>query len=190
MAIFLLKMNEFTQILIDSINSEFLKKRLDEINKHLYNRKQEGQIRDALLFDINNGSKLKGLSEFPKKCHGAVDLTLFSEGNRVATIEFKHHYPGDLHLKSVIDSIIKDIGRVVEVPTSHFVLIIQEREIEEPNEILCELNYMNRNGGVNLDILEEYIRKIKCFTRHIKEITIGDSVRSKYTFVVYELCNT
>ncbi len=180
-------MNNRTKAIIDAIDSSFLKKRINEINDSLYNRKQECQIRDAILFYINQSTSYIGLSEFPKNGKGAVDLTLFERKQTVATIEFKFQYPGDLAKPKIIESFIKDIYRKVVETTSHFVLIVQERE--KIGDLLCDLKYMNLNKPFHNDLLTDF-QSNKSFPkscqRYIRHVRATGKVDSKYTFVVYE----
>jgi hypothetical protein len=176
--------------LVNAINSEHLKSTLSCLNKHFYNRKHEGQIRDAVLVELNERSDYVGVSEYPKCGVGSVDLTLFSKENGLfsAATVFKHHYPKDLNNMVDVNSIISDVTRTVENKTTHFVLIIQVRGIEG-GKFVGPVKYMERNDSE----VETYVKKLEAdsrFPTYVEKrdvsVEVSDEMESTYYFYIYQ----
>lgn len=189
-----LTMGSVTEALESAIKSDRLKSVLTDLNMYFYNRKHEGQIRDALLVEISKNSLYVGLSEYPKSGAGAVDLTLFHKNERLdtaAVIEFKHHYPKDMNYKGCLDAIVSDTLRTVERHTTHFVLIMQVRN-QSGSLPFGSVKFMERNDS---DV-HKYIKKLEDYSefppwlekRKTVISVIGD-IHSEYWFFIYKIRN-
>lgn len=180
-------MNRPTSLIFEAICSSFFKERIAEINYCLYNRKQEAQIRDLILFYITKNAPYDALSEFPKVGKGAVDLSIFEGIQTLATVEFKFQYPRDCLKQGVIEAFIKDINRAVDTQTTHFVLIIQERE--QKGSLRCDLKYMDLNQKYHKTLLNKFESHIgfrKNHNKYVEHIKVDGLIDSVYTFIVYE----
>lgn len=181
-------------LLIDAISSERMYQKLNDLNLYFYNRKHETQIRDELVTIINKTSPLTALSEHPKIGAGAVDISLYDpsmltvgHSDSVATIEIKHHYPKDLFLRQVQKDIISDISRVIVSPTTHFIHIIQQREIITPPSF-GRAKFLARNAN-DISLYVKSIEEMSAFPRSFQKesvrIEVRDNLISVYTFNVY-----
>lgn len=185
-----------TTLVIDAISHPRVKKKLHELNLYFYNRKHENQIRDEISIVLNENSDYLAMTEHPKKINGAVDLSIYKvndfECNLVSTIELKHHYPKDLTVSVVQNSIISDLTRTVESKTTHFIHIIQHRSVHK-KPLVSEIKYLHRdatNIANYTNILEGIDRFPLKYHKNSHSITVQSEIMtSTYTFNIYTLFN-
>ncbi len=187
-------MGTVTEALVSAIKSDQLKSVLADLNMYFYNRKHEGQIRDALLVEISKNSLYVGLSEYPKSGAGAVDLTLFHKNgglDTAAVIEFKHHYPKDMNYRGCLDAIVSDTSRAVERPTTHFVLIMQVRNQSEALPF-GPVKFMERNDPdvhTYVKKLDDYSKFPPWLEKREAMVSVVDDIHSEYWFFIYKIRN-
>lgn len=183
-----------TSTLIGAIKNPRVKQKLHELNLYFYNRKHENQIRDEISIVINENSDYLAITEHPKSRNGAVDLSLYpvnkDESSLIATIEFKHHYPKDLTIPAVQNSIISDLTRNLSSQTSHFIHIIQQRKIHKKPPV-SDVKFLQRNSDdiayytCLLEGLDKFPLK---YNKNSHSITVkSEFVESTYTFDIYSL---
>lgn len=189
---------DITQVLLDAIKSESMKECLSDLNLYFYNRKHEGQIRDRLGLILNKEHGLEALTEYPKRKavstgrSAAVDMTVFSVGQTLATIELKHQYPIDLANSRVRELIITDFHRSVVYPTSHFILILQQRKITKEPPFPNTIKYLEKSP-FNIDQCLSYLESDERFpeyaqSKEIISITVDSNyISSTYHFIIYTL---
>ncbi|HHE4652098.1 TPA: hypothetical protein ACPES3_002725 [Morganella morganii] len=181
-------------ILTEAIKNPHVFQKLLNLNLYFYNRKHENQIRDKISLVINKNSNYLAITEHPKNKHGAVDLSLYKltkeDSSLIATIEFKHHYPKDLAIPAIQNSIISDLTRSVSNQTSHFVHIIQQRVVHKKPPV-GDVKFLQRNSD-DIDNYVHILEKLEKFpskytkTRH--SITVkSEFITSIYTFDIYSL---
>lgn len=189
---------DITQILFSAIKSESMKECLSDLNLYFYNRKHEGQIRDRLSLILNKEHGLNSLTEYPKikaastGRSAAVDMTVFSVGQTLATIELKHQYPIDLANSRVRELIIADFHRGVVYPTSHFILILQQRKIIKEPPFPNTIKYLEKSP-FNIDQCLSSLESDERFpeyaqSKEIISISVDSNyISSTYHFIIYTL---
>ncbi|HEM6844620.1 TPA: hypothetical protein U2I45_001230 [Providencia rettgeri] len=183
-----------TSYLINAIKHPRIKQKLHELNLYFYNRKHENQIRDEISIVINENTDYFAITEHPKNKSGAVDLSLYMMNeevpNLIATIELKHHYPKDLSIPAVQNSIISDLTRTVSSQTSHFINIIQQRTLHKIPPV-SSVKFLQRNSSDITDytsILENLGRFPLEYDKSSHSITVqSEFVTSTYTFDIYSI---
>ena len=183
-----------TSTLIDAITHQRTKQKLHELNLYFYNRKHENQIRDEISIVINENSDYLAITEHPKNRSGAVDLSLYKlnekKSNLIATIEFKHHYPKDLIIPAVQNSIISDLTRSVSSKTSHFIHIIQQRLVHK-DPLVSGVKFLQRNSDniTHYTYLLENISEFPLkYNKSSHSITVeSEFITSTYTFDIYSM---
>lgn len=186
-----------TALLQNAVASKEMKQTLKNLNAYFYNRKHENQIRDTLSIILNNTSSYHCLTEFPKRGNrsaqkgGAVDLSIYCNDLPIATIELKHQYPKDLNYLLVNKTIVADMLRCIEYPTSHFILILQHRSLIKEPPFPSSIKFLERNSkdiSFYLSLLESTPLFPKKYSQVITPITVtGDYLESTYYFVIYTL---
>lgn len=183
-----------TSYLINAIKHPRIKQKLHELNLYFYNRKHENQIRDEISIVINENADYLAITEHPKNKSGAVDLSLYMMNeevpNLISTIELKHHYPKDLSIPAVQNSIISDLTRTVSSQTSHFIHIIQQRTLHKIPPV-SSVKFLQRNSSDITDytsILENLGRFPLEYNKNSHSITVqSEFVTSTYTFDIYSV---
>lgn len=189
---------DITQTLLSAIKSNSMKECLTDLNQYFYNRKHETQIRDRLSLILNKEHHLNTLTEYPKGTaestgsSAAVDMSIFSDNKALATIELKHQYPVDMPNSKVRELIINDFIRCVIYPTSHFILILQQRKVIKEPLLPKTIKYLEKtdfNINERLSHLEEDSRFPKNISsRDIITVEVqGDHLLSIYNFIIYTL---
>lgn len=183
-------------LLLKAIKHERMLQKLTELNTYFYNRKHESQIRDELAVIINQISSVIAVSEHPKLKTGAIDLSLYERPVSrcedtccIATIELKHHYPKDLLHEQVQRDIMSDLSRVVVSPTTHFIHVIQQRDILTP-PLIGRVKFLERDAQ-DVSLYVRALEGLESFPRYFKRdtvcIEVHGNLMSTYTFNIYTL---
>lgn len=182
-----------TQVLLSAIKSKSMRECLTNLNLYFYNRKHETQIRDQLSLVLNQEHGLLTLTEYPKNKNGAVDMSTFSKDQAIATIELKHQYPNDMtDTKGVIPPVISDFIKCVIRPTSHVILILQQRKVIKDLPLPNTIKYLEKKD-FSIDERLSHLEKDSRFPKNISARDIStievqsDHILSIYHFVVYTL---
>ncbi len=186
-----------TSILAEVIKSPEMKQRLSDLNQYFYNRKHETQIRDEINILINKLPGCQAITEYPKSGIGAIDLTVNyaqkDQPHAVGTIEFKHQYPKDFRYAPVNNAIISDLLKVVEGPTSHFVLIVQQRTAKAVPAVGM-IKFMERNE--TLENIAKEVALLENLPAFAQNAVLKDKVAvsvsselldSTYIFMIYKV---
>lgn len=193
-----MKKENITKLLLNAIESEAMRSFLELLNEYFYNRKHETQIRDQLSIILNQNTSITALTEYPKqgkignKKGGATDLSIYCREELLATIELKHQYPKDLNYQGVIDAIIIDLFKKVKQPTSHFILILQQRTLLKVPPLAKTIKYLERDSSdisFYLDKLEQGSEFPKSYiSKKLTKIDVkGRYLNSSYYFIIYAL---
>lgn len=190
---------DITQVLLSAIRSKLMRECLTNLNLYFYNRKHETQIRDQLSIILNQEHDFLALTEYPKKGAdsaskgGAVDMSILSKDQAIATIELKHQYPNDMtNIGNVITPIISDFIKCVIHPTSHVILILQQRQVIKDLPLPNTIKYLEKKD-FSIDERLSHLEKDSRFPKNISARDIStievqsDHILSAYHFVIYTL---
>lgn len=193
---FLMIRKEVANFIIKIINSEKFKESIIKINKNFSNLKQEGFIRNSILYELNaslDDKHLKAFAEHPREKGTKIDLSVVDLNNieNPIKIEFKFQFSGDannmVNYRAVIE---KDF----EVRNSDlFILILshwnvfEKREYDKKWEINTNLSrYISKNENWRKNILEEFKNFKQATLMEIEKIQINEPYKTDYYF--YILC--
>lgn len=189
-----------TPIYLSAINSPVFEAGLREISEHVFNIKQERQVRDLFIRVLNGlGAGLIGVAEDPREGLLKSDLAIYGgqPWELRAQFEMKFQYPADL-TPSLCSTFTGDALKLINGSTcSHFLLVTQEAEpvgdrANIPCEVVTPLNYQGRR--VEASCPDEALRRFfNCVHRMTLDVE-SKFLRSRYHFWMYhrsqgdELC--
>lgn len=189
-----------TPIYLSTIGSPAFEVGLHEISEHVFNIKQERQIRDLFIRVLNGfGAGLIGVAEEPREGLLKSDLAIY--GGRPwelrSQFEMKFQYPADL-TPSLCSTFTGDALKLINGRTcSHFLLVTQEAEpigdrANIPCAVVTPLNYQGRR--VESQVPDEALQRHFNCVHRISINVESQFLRSIYHFWMYhrsqceELC--
>jgi len=121
-------------------SAEFLT-RLNQVNKHFPNLKQESLIRNSILELLNEkflGNEQRAFAEHPKVGTKRIDLSIHDQSNKQSfCIEFKFQFTNDfgmfINYKKLVDN---DFHRILrdDIHCDMFILIVSRWNIQEKED--------------------------------------------------------
>ena len=191
-------MSKMFKQLLEIIESDEFKNKLNELNDNFFNLKQEIHIRNLLVELFNQKHKEQGkraIAEYPRIAKTRVDLSLIDKNNTETPfkIEFKYHFPKD---KGGFSEYQESIQKHFEDRESNgFILIVcnsntEERESFEKvwlfkKTIFSELS-LDKNNYKWKENLEEKFRNTADSKAYFFEITVEKPFETTYHFFILE----
>lgn len=121
----------FLNIIQEIVHSVHFYQRLNEINLHFFNLKQESHIRNALLIELNqyfhqHDLAYSAISEYPRINNTRVDLSIVDLETRavIYKVEFKFQLIGDYKARDLVYRHREVEYDFVEKDSDLFVLIV------------------------------------------------------------------
>ena len=187
--------------LLNIIESDEFKNKLNELNDNFFNLKQEIHIRDLLLALFNkyhSQKRVRAIAEYPRektKEHASytrVDLSLVDEEDtkNPFKIELKYHFPKDKGgFSEYQESIQKHFyGR----NSNGFILIVCDsdkdlrREFEEKWGIDTIFTKLSKKDNIWKENLKEKFRNTANSKAYFFEITVEKPFETTYHFFILE----
>lgn len=146
-------------IIQETVSSASFQQRLNEINIHFFNLKQESHIRNALLIELNQYFQQQHLSytaisEYPRINNTRVDLSIVDLETRavIYKVEFKFQLTGDYKARDLVYRHREVEYDFIEKDSDLFVLIVidwddaKKREYDLSLGLLASLTQYNKGN--------------------------------------------
>lgn len=149
--------HSFLDIIHETVSSSSFYQRLNDINLHFFNLKQESHIRNALLITLNQYFQLHNMaytamSEYPRINNTRVDLCIVDLTTRtvIYKVEFKFQLTGDYKARDLVYRHREVEYDFMEKNSDLFVLIVidwddmKKREYDQSRGLTASLTHYNK----------------------------------------------
>ena len=190
-------MSQMFKQLLDIIESDEFKNKLNELNDNFFNLKQEIHIRNLLVELFNQKYKEEGeraIAEYrvdPNK-NIRIDLALVNKDNKENPfkIELKYHFPKD---KGGFSEYQESIQKHFENRNSNgFILIVCDsdkdlrKKFEEKWDIDTIFSKLSKEDNIWKENLEEKFKRTANSQAYFFEITVEKPFKTTYHFFILE----
>lgn len=189
-------MSKMFKQLLEIIESDEFKNKLNELNDNFFNLKQEIHIRNLLVELFNQKYKEQGeraIAEYPRIAKTRVDLSLIDKNNTETPfkIEFKYHFPKD---KGGFSEYQESIQKHFKNRKSNgFILIVCDSNANKRKEFekiwlskKTKFSKLSSKDNIWKENLQEKFKNTADSQAYFFEITVENPFETTYHFFILE----